>query len=128
MKRVFPLIVLLITLSVLGILFIQMQWIKNAIQIKKDQYVERRKKSLEEIRDKSYELFLRKRMEATAVVLVDKALQRRVLDREFTAQHFTVGEMHDLIQETLRSNNIKQPFEFAVTNYFRYPVLASDSF
>ena len=44
MKRVFPLIVLLITLSVLGILFIQMQWIKNAILVKKDQYAQSRDK------------------------------------------------------------------------------------
>jgi two-component system phosphate regulon sensor histidine kinase PhoR len=128
MKRVFPLIVLLITLSVLGILFIQMQWIKNAIQIKKDQYVERRKKSLEEIRDKSYDLFLQKRFEISNEVVTDKKTKQWVLEREFTAQHFTTQEMHEIIEQTLRGNNIKQPFEFAVTNYFRYPVLASDSF
>jgi hypothetical protein len=32
MKKVFPLIVVLITLSVVGILFIQMSWINNAIK------------------------------------------------------------------------------------------------
>lgn len=128
MKRVFPLIVLLITLSVLGILFIQMQWIRNAIQIKKDQYVERRKKSLDDIRDKSFEQFMEKRAQATNSYPYDNKTKQWILEREFTAQYFTPAEMHDLIQQTLRANNIKQPFEFEVTNYFGYSVLASDSF
>lgn len=128
MKRVFPLIVLLITLSVLGILFIQMQWIKNAIQIKKDQYVERRKKSLEEIRDRSYDFYLQKRAEATQTYVTDTKTKQWILEREFTAQHFTPQEMHDIVQQTLRNNNIKTPFEFAVGNYFGNLVLASDSF
>jgi two-component system phosphate regulon sensor histidine kinase PhoR len=128
MKRTFPLIVLLITLSVLGILFIQMQWIKNAIQIKKEQYAQSRQKALEDIRDRSQELFLTKRFEATGNVLVGSAAKKRVLDHDFTVQAFTPDEMHDLIAQTLRANNIKQPFEYSVTNIFGSTVLASDSF
>ena len=128
MKRTFPLIVLLITLSVLGILFIQMQWIKNAIQIKKEQYAQSRQKALEDIRDRSQELFLTKRFEATGNVLVGLAAKKRVLEHDFTVQAFTPDEMHDLIAQTLRANNIKQPFEYSVTNIFGSTVLASDSF
>lgn len=128
MKRVFPLIVLLITLSVLGILFIQMQWIKNAIQIKKDQYAQSRRKSLIEVREKSHDLYLSKRAEATGTILVNQAAKKRVLDMEFSVQAFSPDEMHEIIQQTLRNNNIKQPFEYSVTNIFGSPVLASDSF
>ncbi len=128
MKRVFPLIVLLITLSVLGILFIQMQWIKNAVQIKKDQFTQSRQKSLVEIREKSDELFLKKRGESTGTFLVNNAAKKRVLEREFTVQVFTPEEMHDIIEQTLRANNIKQSFEYSVTNIFRYSILYSDGF
>src|ERR1043165_2037595 len=128
MKRVFPLIVLLITLSVLGILFIQMQWIKNAIQIKKEQYAQNRTNALVDIRNKTQELFLKKRSEATGTILGNMAAKKYVLDNEFTMQVFTPEEIHEIIQETLRSNNIKQPFEFSVTNIFGSTVLASEAF
>jgi two-component system phosphate regulon sensor histidine kinase PhoR len=128
MKRVFPLIVLLITLSVLGILFIQMQWIKNAIQIKKDQFAEGRKNSLVQIRDNCQELFIKKRGDATGSYAVGPLERKRVLDQEFTVQYFTQDEMHEMIQQILLANNIKQPFEFEVTNFFRYAVLSSEGF
>ncbi len=125
MKRVFPLIVLLITLSVLGILFIQMQWIKNAIQIKKDQYSQSRQKSLQEIKERTDELFLVKRMESTGIIPLNAAEKRRVLERNFTAQVFSPDEMREIIEGTLRANGIKQPFEFTVTNIFGYSILSS---
>ncbi len=126
MKRVFPLIVLLITLSVLGILFIQMQWIKSAIQIKKDQFTQSRQKSLLEIKESTDDLFLRKRTESTGNLPLNALTKRRVLEQEFTAQVFTPEEMQDIIQQLLRSNNIKQPFEYAVTNIFRFSILSSN--
>lgn len=128
MKRTFPLIILLITLSVLGILFIQMQWIKNAIQIRKEQYAQSRQKALEEIRDKCQELYLNKRFEATGNIPINLAAKKRVLDQDFTVQAFTPEEMHDLIAQALRTHNIRQPFEYSVTNIFGSMVLASDSF
>ena len=39
MKRIFPLIVVLITLSVVGILFIQMSWINNALKLKNEEFL-----------------------------------------------------------------------------------------
>jgi two-component system phosphate regulon sensor histidine kinase PhoR len=128
MKRVFPLIVVLITLSVLGILFIQMQWIKNAIQIKKEQYTTSRLKSLEDIKSRTNDEFLTKRYQITGTALVDERAKRWVLERDFTVQVFTPDEMHDIIQQTLRDNNIKQPFEYSVTNIFGSIVLASEGF
>ncbi|MBC9913554.1 sensor histidine kinase [Chitinophaga varians] len=41
LKKIFPVIVVLITLSLLGIIYIQVSWIKNAMAIKKEQLVER---------------------------------------------------------------------------------------
>lgn len=127
MKRVFPLIVVLITLSVLGILFIQMQWIKNAIQVKKDQYAQSVQRSMEDIRQQSNELFLRRNAELTGVTMLGEA-REYLLDRSFTVSFFRPEQMSDLIRRSLRENGIKQPFEFAVTNIFGNPILGSPGF
>ncbi len=105
-----------------------MQWIKNAIQIRKEQYAQSRQKALEEIRDKCQELYLSKRFEATGNIPINLAAKKRVLDQDFTVQAFTPEEMHDLIAQALRTHNIRQPFEYSVTNIFGSMVLASDSF
>src|ERR1051325_10165992 len=114
MKRVFPLIVLLITLSVLGILFIQMQWIQSAIQVKKDQFDQDRDNAIKTIRTSINEEFLRKWEVRTGEVQVGEASRQRILTHYLTVQAFTKDEMEELIRKALRSNNIKQPFEFCI--------------
>ncbi len=128
MKRVFPLIVVLITLSVLGILFIQMQWIKNAIQVKKDQYAQSCQRALEDIKQKSYDLFLQRNQKLTGVYILDSRSREFLLDKSFTVQFFRPEQMSELIRQALRANGIKQPFEYTVTNYFGYSVLSSPEF
>ncbi len=128
MKRVFPLIVILITLSVLGILFIQMQWIKNAIQVKKDQYAQSRQKALDDIKNEAYTLFMNKRNQHTGDIPVDRSYVQHILETEFTVQVFTTEEMQAIIRNALRSNSIRQPFEFGVANMFKFVVLYSEGF
>jgi two-component system phosphate regulon sensor histidine kinase PhoR len=128
MRRVFPLIVLLITLSVLGILFIQMQWIKSALKVKQDQYAHSRQKALLDMRNKAYDLFLHKRFLHTGTEPVGDASKQHVLDEEFTVQVFSTEEMEQIVQDALRSNGIKQPYEFGVANIFRSVVLYSEGF
>lgn len=128
MKRVFPLIVLLITLSVLGILFIQMQWIQSAIQVRKDQFDQDRDNAIKDIRVTIGEAFLRKWELRTGEVQVGEASRQNILAHYLTVQAFTRDEMEDIIRKSLRTNNIKQPFEYRFTNIFNYPVLASDGF
>ena len=41
MKKLFPWIVVLITLSLAGIIFIQVNWIKNAINMRQEQFDQR---------------------------------------------------------------------------------------
>lgn len=128
MKRVFPLIVVLITLSVLGILFIQMQWIKNAMQVKQDQYEESRKKALIDMRDRAAALYIRKYQDRSKEVLIDKSDEQRLLELIFTVQAFTEEEMEAVVRQSLRDNGIKDKFEFGVTNYFRFTILTSPGF
>src|SRR5690606_39018035 len=41
LKKIFPVIIALITLSLLGIIYIQVSWIRNAAHIKKEQREQR---------------------------------------------------------------------------------------
>ena len=128
MKRVFPLIVVLITLSVLGILFIQMQWITTAFQVKKDQYEQSQQKALIEARTRISELFLQKRVERTGQYMIDKAGQQYVLQQEFTVNVFSAEELQNIVRQSLLANGIRMPFEYAVTNIFGYAVLSSPGY
>ncbi len=128
MKRVFPLIVVLITLSVLGILFIQMQWITSAIQVKKDQYNHSQKKALTEMQVRCKELFIQKRSRQTNNTPVDLSTTQMILETEFTVQDFSPEEMKSIVDESLRSNGIRTPHEFGVKNIFGYVIMASPGF
>lgn len=117
MKRVFPVIILLITLSVLGILFIQMQWIRNAMLVKKEQYQRDIDNSLKGIRYNLTERFMNL-----------PGFRDEGMDQLFTVQVFSREEVTQIISEELRKNNIKQPFEFTITNIFKSEILYSDGF
>lgn len=132
MKRVFPVIVLLITLSVLGILFIQMQWIRNAMLVKKEQYQTDIDNSLKGIQHSLNEKFLEK--EQFPNVLRGQGLpgsnivRDDFLQKVFTVQNFSREEVSQIISQELKRNNIKQPFEFTITNIFKNEILSSGGF
>ena len=125
MKKVFPLIVVLITLSVVGILFIQMSWINNAIKLKHEEFQREVDNSLKLSAEAIQNQFLSKQ----STIILNAKDRQYFLENNFTTQSwFTKEELHDIIEGVLRQNNIKQPFEFCVLNIFRYPVFSSDGF
>src|SRR5690606_30419231 len=112
--------------SVIGIVFIQMSWIWNAIIVKKDQYKEAIVKSEKEIKEQIQETFIREKKNNFGYI--DPESANWLLKNEFTAQYFTKDEIETIIVNTLSKNNIKQPFEFSISNIFKYPILSSDGF
>lgn len=129
MKRVFPLIIVLIALSVLGILFIQMQWIKTAVQAKREQYEQDRKLAVRNIRQSLNDGFLQKyAVEHDGLMPVDETARQYYLTKYFTTQIFTKDEVSGIITKALRDKGIKEQFEFSVRNIFGYSVLYSDHF
>lgn len=125
MKRIFPVIVVLISLSVIGILFIQMSWIQNAIKLKHEEFLREIDVSQKQIKEEIHAEFLAKQ----SVVIMSSRTKEDYLERYFTVQgSFTKDELHALIERILRQNDIKQPFEFAVINIFKYPVFESAGF
>jgi two-component system phosphate regulon sensor histidine kinase PhoR len=124
MKKVFPAIVLLTTLSVLGILFIQMQWIRNAIVLKREQYIRDIDLSLADVRQQAHKEFLERRQLTTA----PSALKEFALQTVFTSQIYNSEEMRQVVDRSLKQNNIRQPFEYCVTDFLGNPVLTTPGF
>lgn len=125
MKRIFPILVILITLSVVGILFIQMSWINNAIKLKRDEFQREVDNTLKQSKEAIQSKFLSKQK----IVYVDKATRQYFLENNFTTQTwFTKEELQDVVSTVLRQNNIKLPFEYCILNIFGYPIFSSDKF
>ncbi|MDI9319593.1 MAG: HAMP domain-containing sensor histidine kinase [Phycisphaerales bacterium] len=126
MKKVYPLIIFLITFSVLGILYIQMSWIKNALIIKQEDYLTNLKKSLEDVRTTAQNSFIN--AEGYNPDQLDDVNKEMMLSLRFSAQKIQVEEMKMIIVQAMKNRGIKQPFEFCVTNIFNSPISLSEGF
>jgi two-component system, OmpR family, phosphate regulon sensor histidine kinase PhoR len=126
MKRVYPLIIILITFSVLGILFIQMSWIKSAMLIKQEQYIQDLDKTLVDIRTLAHDAFINS--EGYNPEQIAKEDKDWFILTRFTAQKISPDEMKMIVEQAMKKNNIRQPFEFSVTNIFDIPICISSGF
>lgn len=124
MKKVFPLIVVLITLSVLGIIFIQMSWIQNAISLREKQHEQDMIHAISDIRTLAWNKFI----EYSGLIGWMNEETKMFHLQNFTAQVLSPPEMDKIIQQSLEANNIHEPFEYAITNIFRTPIALSDGF
>ncbi|RYD55849.1 MAG: HAMP domain-containing histidine kinase [Sphingobacteriales bacterium] len=123
MRKVFPLIVVLITLSVIGIIFIQMSWIDNAISLKRNQRIEALANATSEIKRSIHNLFLIK----NGYINANEETRYYVL-QSFTSQLLTGEDVRQSIDKAFTKYNIKEPFEYSVTNIFQIPIAASAGF
>jgi len=125
MKKIYPLIVVLITLSVLGILFIQMSWINNAIKLKREESQREVDNALKQTKEAIFSRFIYK---FNNFVPTEESKQF-ILKKHFSIEgSFTKDEIQEIIGKELRDNNIKQSFEFCVHNIFKNIIMQSDGF
>ncbi len=125
MKRIFPLIVVLISLSVIGILFIQMSWINNAIKLKREEFVNGVEKSLEKTRELLQDRFIYK----LNLGFINEESKQYTLKNNFTlVGNFTNDEINEIVSRALQENNVKYKYEFSVTNIFKSIVFQSEGF
>jgi two-component system, OmpR family, phosphate regulon sensor histidine kinase PhoR len=124
MKKVFPLIVVLISLSVIGIIFIQMSWINNAISLRQKQHEQDISHAISEIKEGAYNEFLKRTGDIGYLNQETKMYHLQ----NFTSQILSQEEISDIIKASLERNNIKEPFEFSITNIFRTPIMESRGF
>ena len=125
MKKIFPLIVVLITLSVVGILFIQMSWINNALKLKHEEFLRGVENSLKQTKQAFYDDFMYK----TQQPYFNEQSTQFYLKNNFRIDGvFTPSEIQEIIEKKLRQNNIKESFEFCITNIYQFVILQSDGF
>lgn len=126
MKKVYPLIIFLITFSVLGILYIQMSWIKNALYVKQEEYYNDLKRALVDIRTAAHNSFVN--AQGFNPNQLDEENKDFLLTTRFSAQTIPPDEMNMIVVQAMKSHNIKVPFEFCVTNMFNNPISESAGF
>lgn len=124
MKKVFPLIIILITLSVLGIIFIQMSWIRDAIKLRQSQHQQDISYAINQIKESLYRQFFNKIHNYS---YMDEETREFYL-RDFTVQNFSDDEIKQTIDKSLKKYNIKEPFEYSITNIFSTPIVNSPKF
>ncbi len=125
MKKIYPLIVVLITLSVVGILFIQMSWINNAIKLKHEEFQRSVDNTLKQSKEAIYSRYLYKH---TNYIPTEES-KRFYLRNHFTVEgSFDNEEVNDIIRKEFKNNNVKQGFEYCITNLFKNSILQSPGF
>jgi two-component system, OmpR family, phosphate regulon sensor histidine kinase PhoR len=125
MKKIFPVIIVLITLSVVGIMLLQMSWISNALKLKHEEFQREMESTLTQTRDAIQDGFLYK----SKLFIPNEQSRQFILQNNFIVDgSFTKEEINEIIRSKLAENRIKLPFEFCVNNIYGYSILQSDGF
>jgi two-component system phosphate regulon sensor histidine kinase PhoR len=108
MKKIFPLIILLITVSLLGIIFIQFSWIKTLALFREEQLKEKLSVIIQEVSEELMQESERKGL----------SIPSNVFDiyKDFSvANRYTEFEIREKVQRSFVKHHIKNTrFEFAV--------------
>ncbi|MGH2645492.1 MAG: hypothetical protein ACRDE2_16190, partial [Chitinophagaceae bacterium] len=137
MKRLFPWIFVLITLSLAGIIFIQFNWIRSAISMRKDQYDQRMLDALSSVRDDIVNdkhpdkegggTQAQSRFNNSMGGFLPGFSPQESIPVPF---RYTLAELHQIIGQNLRLQGFDIPFQFAVISkgplYSAYELRTSD--
>src|SRR5580704_9819906 len=104
MKKIFPLIVVLITLSVVGILLIQMSWISNSLRLKHQEFEREEENALKQTRLIIQDKFI---IKSQTIILNEESKQFYLQNNFKVDGSFTREEIRNIIDDKLRLNNIK---------------------
>jgi len=115
MKKVFPSIIILITLSLLGLMFLQMYWIQNGILAQKGRYNSDVETSFDNIK-----AGLKTRIALTlgySPTSLNWDTENPIISNILwsTLSSISSNDINDIIQDELVKNNINLPFEYAIT-------------
>ena len=116
MKRVFPIITVLILLSLLGLIFFQFLWLKSAKEVKEQQLIDNINRATNEAAEKLMQDKRFPAMNKSSNLLFPNDRLQREFYRPSVMQRYTKEEIGDIIRQSLDKNNLKDiPFEYAVT-------------
>ena len=126
MKKIFPLIVVLISLSVIGILVIQMSWITNAIKLKHDEFERGVEEALNKTKESLHDKFVYNWQRNNGYLTGGK---ENIIRSSFTVLNsFTNEEINEIIGKNLRFSNVKYSYEYCITNVFGISIFQSSDF
>jgi two-component system phosphate regulon sensor histidine kinase PhoR len=116
MKKVFPIITVLILLSLLGLIFFQFLWLKSAKEVKEQQLIDNINRATNDAAEK---LMQDKRFPSITknqnLFFPNEKMQREFY-RPSVLQRYTKEEIADVIRQSLDKHNLKgAPFEYAIT-------------
>lgn len=117
MKRIFPVITILILLSLLGIIFFQILWIKGSLESEEQKFYEHVTRATYQasedlIKEKGNLIPMMRKSDA--IFPTDK-LQLEIF-RPTITQKYTKDEIKDIIRKAFDKHDLKKiPFEFAVS-------------
>jgi two-component system phosphate regulon sensor histidine kinase PhoR len=121
MKKTFPVITVLISLSLLGLIVLQVSWVRNLLEITRQQFRDKFDRACITVADElgqsvagSNQPMIRWQQPGT---LFRSEFQFRPNTRVVVADKFTSAQIEEKLREALRAQKLKNiTFEFAVTN------------
>ncbi|CAN5882291.1 hypothetical protein BH11BAC4_BH11BAC4_09670 [soil metagenome] len=116
MKRVFPIITVLILLSLLGLIFFQFLWLKSAKEVKEQQLIDNINRATNEAAEKLMQDKRFPPLNKNPNLLFPNDRLQREFYRPSVMQRYSKEEISDIIRQSLDRNNLRNaPYEFAVT-------------
>ncbi|GEP94332.1 sensor histidine kinase [Chitinophaga cymbidii] len=127
LKKIFPVIIALITLSLLGIIYIQVSWIRNAAHIKKEQREQRMQTMTYMVASELYKgmKFPLGKVKVDSRVSKDGSASRFSFDpieplRPITSVSdvFEARDVYEMIKKGMIENKMDTVFEFGINNIY----------
>ncbi len=130
MKRIFPIITVLITISLLGLIFFQVLWLRSVKDYKEQQLEDNLTKAVATAGQRFIEEKPMYTLPKKNDILITPDRLQMDFRKNSVIQRFSKEEIKDILRESLAANDVKKvPFEFAVTeNTLTGDVVASDNF
>lgn len=102
-----------------------MSWINNAIKLKHEEFQRSVDNTLKQSKEAIYSRYLYKH---TNYIPTEES-KRFYLRNHFTVEgSFDNEEVNDIIRKEFKNNNVKQGFEYCITNLFKNSILQSPGF
>jgi two-component system phosphate regulon sensor histidine kinase PhoR len=114
-KRIFPIIIILISLSLVGIIYIQISWLNNMLLLKKDE-VEQKVQNITNRIGEDLAQFKGTNIGSSRTFPdIQDNFKINVPRNYNVGEHFTANELNEKIRQAFRDEHIdKIPFEFAL--------------
>lgn len=120
MKRIFPIIVILITLSLLGLIMLQVSWFKNMLIVRQDQL-------LAKVEEAGYDVAMELSVNASSAPSLKTPRSSKIglvpegfgfgVGRPTISQNYSYFEINEKLQKKFEEKELKDVhFEFAITS------------